>query len=323
LAASNSGERSSAIHTVGGAKKLVMRYQRDQVVGRRLGRDHVAAADVDRRAEEHIELRAVVERQRVQGVVVFGDLGVDHAAHVLPQHRVVREHGALGRRLGAAGVDDLREVVAAQRDLGQRVGAGREFVEAVHAGHWLARVFRGQPEVLLDLGVQRRRRARQLGQPAVGGQGARARVAQDVGHLVGLEHEVDRHHHRAPAGQREAQRGKAVRVARQHGHLVALGHADARQARGQAADQGVELGIGPLRVAADDGGLGGQALRGAAQGVGDGLAADHRVNGSGHGCLLAAGKAFTDSDRGADCMLSHLPAADSLSRRRPTAIMVP
>jgi hypothetical protein len=44
----------------------VPRDQRQQVVRRRLGRDDAGAADVDHRAEEHVELRAVVQRQRVQ-----------------------------------------------------------------------------------------------------------------------------------------------------------------------------------------------------------------------------------------------------------------
>jgi len=106
-------------------------------------------------------------------------------------------------------------------------------------------------------------------------------VAQDVSDLFGLEHEVDRHHDRAPAGQRKAQRGKTVRVARQHRHLVALGHADAGQACGQARDQRIELGIGPGGSPTNDAGLGGQADRGATQGIGNGLAANDRVNGGG------------------------------------------
>jgi hypothetical protein len=82
---SNSGERSSAIHTVGGAKKELMRcfgQQRQQVVGRGLGGDDVGGAHVHAGAEEHVELGAVVQRQRVQRVVL-GDLGVHQAAHVL------------------------------------------------------------------------------------------------------------------------------------------------------------------------------------------------------------------------------------------------
>ncbi len=261
------------------AGDLVLFDQCEQFVGRGLAGDDVAAADVDGRAEEHVELRAVVQRQGVQGAVGLGDLGVDDAAHVLPEHGVVREHGALGARLRAAGVDDLGQIQTAQRHLGQGIGAGGEFVEGVHASHRLARVFAGQPDELLDLRFQRRGFARKPGQAAVGGEGAGAGVAQDVGHLVGLEHEVDRHQHRATAGQRKAQRGKTVRVARQHGHLVAFANADAEQPGGQAADQRVELGVGPLRAAADDGGLVGQAGGGAVQGVGDGLAANHRGNG--------------------------------------------
>jgi hypothetical protein len=70
--------------------------QRQQVFRHRLGRDDVGAADVDRGAEEDVELRAVVERQRVQRQVAALNARVDHAAHVLPQDRVVSEHRALG-----------------------------------------------------------------------------------------------------------------------------------------------------------------------------------------------------------------------------------
>ncbi|MCY1534985.1 hypothetical protein D9M68_703710 [compost metagenome] len=224
----------------------------------------------------------MVQRQRVQRHVGLGDFCVDHAAHVLPQHCVVREHGALGRGLGTAGVDDLCQIETAQGHLGQRVCAGGEVVKAVHGGVGLARVFAGQPDESLHHGVQGSSIARQRGQAAVGGQGPGARVAQDVGNLVGLEHEVDRHQHRAAARQGEAQRCEAVGIARQNGHLVPLIHAQASQTRGQAADQRVELGVGPLGGAADDGGLARQTQGGAVQGVGNGLAAHHRVKGRGH-----------------------------------------
>ena len=228
----------------------------------------------------------MVQRQGVQRAVGLGDLGVDDAADVLPEHRVVREHGAFGHGLGAAGVDDLRQVLALRGDLGQRVGAGGEVVETVHVGGRLARVFAGQPEELFDLRFQRRGLARQPGQATVGGECAGARVAQDVRDLFGLEHEVDRHQHRAATGQREAQRGEAVRVARQHGDLVAFAHADLVQPRGQPCDQGVELRVGPARGAAGDGGLGRQAQGGAVQRVGNRLAAHggrKGRQGSGHG----------------------------------------
>ncbi|MDZ7927334.1 MAG: hypothetical protein U5L46_09710 [Agrobacterium sp.] len=76
------GERSSAIHTVGGAKKLVMpgtsRSGASTLSGTGLAVITLLLADIDGRAEEHVgELGAVVEQQRVQGAVVFGDTGVD------------------------------------------------------------------------------------------------------------------------------------------------------------------------------------------------------------------------------------------------------
>ncbi len=247
-----------------------------------LAGDDVGAAHVDGRAEEHVELGAVVQRQRVQGHVGLGDLGVDDAAHVLPQHRVVREHGALGAGLGAAGVDDLRQVGALQRHLGQRLGAGGQVVEAVHGRVGLGGVFAGQPDEAFNGRLLRGGGAGQFGQAAVGGQGLGAGVAKDVGHLVGLEHEVDGHQHRAPARDGEAQRREAVRVARQHGHAVAFFHAQVGQAGGQARDEGVEIGVGPAGVAAGDGELVGQAQGGSVQCVGDGLAAHHGCDGGGH-----------------------------------------
>jgi hypothetical protein len=261
------------------AGDAVARHQRQQVVRHRFAGDDVGRADVDGRPEEHVELGTVVQRERMQGQVVLGNLGVDDAADVLPQHRVVREHGAFGHRFGAAGVDDLGQVGARQAHFGQGVGAGRQFVEAGHARCGLAGVLGGQPDEVLHRSIQGCGGTRQFSQAAVGGQRAGARMTQDVGHLVGLEHEVDRHQHCAQPRQRKAQGGKPVRVARQHRHAVALAHPTPGQPGGQARDQGVELGKGPGRIATDDGGLGGQTQRGAAQGVRDGLAADRRAHG--------------------------------------------
>ena len=56
-----------------------------------------------------------------------------------------------------------------------------------------------------------------------------------------------------------------------------MGDAALRQSGGQAGDEGVELGIGPARVAAMDGQLVRQADGGAAQQVAQGLAAGETV----------------------------------------------
>ena len=47
------------------------------------------------------------QRQGVQQPVIAGDLGVGENAAVLPQHGGMTEHGTLGRRLRATGVNDL------------------------------------------------------------------------------------------------------------------------------------------------------------------------------------------------------------------------
>jgi hypothetical protein len=280
---SNRGERNSEIQTVGGAKKelILPRDQRQQVVGRRLGGDDAGGAHVDGRAQEHVELRAVIQRQRVQHHVVRRDAGVHGAARVLPQHCVMGQHRALGAGLGAARVDDLGQVHA--RQLGGRhraIGAG-ELLEGRHPGHRLRRLLRGQPHELLHGGVQRRGAAGGLGQAGIGGQRLRlrVRVPQDVSHLFGLEHEVDRHQHRAQAGQRETQCHERVRVAGQHGHPAGVAHAQARQPCRHPVAHRVELGECPTRVAANDGALAGIALGAAMQQVGDRLPADGGVHG--------------------------------------------
>lgn len=87
---------------------------------------------------------------------------------------------------------DLRHVVTAQLHLGQNIGASRQHIKVVHARHRLARVFGGQPDELLHLCVELGGSLRQLGQATVGGQRLGTCMAQDVSHLVCLEHEVDR-----------------------------------------------------------------------------------------------------------------------------------
>ena len=260
---------------------LVGFHQAQQVVGHGLGGDDVAAADKNGGAKKHIELRAVVQRQRMQGQVIGGNFGIDHAADVLPQHGIVGQHGALGRGLGAAGVDNLRQVGAGQGDIGQGIGAGCKVVKTEHARTGLAGIFRGQPDELLHLGVERRGRARQLRQAGVCRQSFGARMAQDVGHLFGLEHEIDGHQHRAQSRQGKTQSRKAVRVARQHGHAIGGVNALLRQACRESRHQGIELGVGPFGGATADGHLGGHSQSGAAQDIGQSLTANDGM----HVCL--------------------------------------
>ena len=60
---------------------------------------------------------------------------------------------------------------------------------------------------------------------------------------------------------------------------LAQAHAALRKAGGETGHQRVEFRVGPDGVAADDGGFFREAQRRAAQGVGDGLAADNGVHG--------------------------------------------
>ena len=259
--------------------------QRQQVVGRRLGRDDVRRPDVERRAEKHVELRAVVKGQRMQDQVVGGDLGVHRATHVLPQDRVVGQHRALGGGLGAAGVHDLREIAALRASRAERPLEGGELVEARHAGHRIGRVLRRQPDEFAHLGIEARGGERRFRQPAVGREHPRPGMAQDVARFLGLEHEIDRHQHRAQLSEREAQRGEGVGIARQHRDAVAVSDAARRESRREPRAHALEFGVGPgCRPACDRGPLR-VARCAAANDVGEGLAADGCVD-RGHGCLL-------------------------------------
>ena len=167
-------------------------------------------------------------------------------------------------------------------DFWQGVGASGQGFQVVHAGHGFARVLRRHPNETLDLGVQGGRSLCQFRQATVRGQGLSARMAQDVGHLVGIEHEVDRHHDRTAPCQCKAQGGKSMRVAGQHRHLVALSHAHLGQPCRQSRDQGIELGIGPGGLATDNACFVRQSNCRAAQGIGNGLAAHYGMNVWGH-----------------------------------------
>ena len=191
--------------------------QRQQVVRRRLGGDDVGAADIDRRAEKGVELRAVIERQGVQGQIVGGNAGVDHAAHVLPDQRVVGEHGALGQRFGAAGVDELRQIAAGELHRRRLGRIGQKLVEGDHAGRRRGLLLRRQPDELAHLGAERGGGARDLGEAGVGREHFGAGVLEDEGRLLRLEHEIDRHQHGAEPRQREPQRREGVGIARQDG----------------------------------------------------------------------------------------------------------
>ena len=69
---------------------------------------------------------------------------------------------------------------------------------------------------------------------AVAGEHARARVVENEGDVVGLQHEIDRHHDRAEPHQRVSQRHEAVRIAGENRDLVAAPDPARGEARGQS-----------------------------------------------------------------------------------------
>ena len=97
----------------------MLRHQRQQIVWRGFGGDDAGGTHINRRAKKHVKLRAVVQRQRVQHHVAMRNAGIDRATGVLRDHRVVCQHRAFGHGLGAAGVNNLCQVRAAQRHLGR------------------------------------------------------------------------------------------------------------------------------------------------------------------------------------------------------------
>ena len=103
-------------------------------------------------------------------------------------------------------------------------------------------------------------------------------MVEDEGDLVRLQHEVDRHHDGAEAHQGVAQRDEAVGIARQHGDPVAPPDSAARESRRQPLARGVEGAIAPARRPAGEAEPAGNALRAAAQRVGERLTTERGVH---------------------------------------------
>src|SRR5258706_11725402 len=87
---------------------MVRRHQAEQIVRRGSAGDDVGRADVYAGTEEDVELRAVIEGQRVKDDVAFRDFGVHQAGDVFGDDGLVSEDRALRPRFGTARVDDLR-----------------------------------------------------------------------------------------------------------------------------------------------------------------------------------------------------------------------
>ncbi len=197
--------------------------ERQDDVGPRLAGDDVGRPEIDRRAEEHVELGAMIERQGMQHDVVCRHLALDDAAHVLPDHRLVGEHRALRQRLGAAGVDDLRQHRARRPRPASRTcrPSGSVRRSPIRPDGRSAGVSPGSQNMVATL-LPRAAAARPVSTksgPTASSDCARA--LQDERDLVGIEHEVDRHQHRADPRERKAHRRERVRVARQDRDPVA------------------------------------------------------------------------------------------------------
>ena len=169
----------------------------------------------------------------------------------------------LGPRFRAAGVDDLRHVEAL-RSFARRLPA--RFHEGVNIRHALDRralLFRRQPQELAHLLRKRGGLARDLRHAAVRGEHARARMVEDEGDVVGLQHEIDWDHDRAEPHQRVSQCHEAMRIAGENGDLVAAPDPARGEARGEPLGDAVKLGVGPARRPAGEAEPAGNAPRAA------------------------------------------------------------
>ena len=258
---SKSGWRSSEIHTVGGQNSLVARSRsivRSSSVRVRAGQDDARRAEVDVDGEEAVQLGAVVHRQRVHLDVVGRHPAVDDAADVLRDQRAAGEHA----RPWAA--TRCREVYIS------RSGSSSA---TITSGGAVVRVLRPVVDVLPAASAPavptgrssrgRRRpcrpRERLLGggcERVLGDDPGGAGVLEDVGDLVGAEHEVDRHQHDAEpgGGERRARRTASSCATAARAGRPCASAAGGERVRGPV-HRGVELGEGQPDLSCDDGEL--------------------------------------------------------------------
>ncbi|MFK4491359.1 hypothetical protein ABIA45_006437 [Bradyrhizobium sp. USDA 336] len=178
--------------------------QRQDVVGGRLAGNYAGGAEIHLRAQEHIQLRAMIQRQSVQELVLHAHAAVDDAADILPHHGFMGQHRTLRQRFRARGVDDLREIAAVDRGIQERAVGMQEIVEAGEVCRRHGRILARQPDHLLDRAILCARRACRTDEIRSGRQQLCAGALQDEIDLVRIEHEVDRHQHRADPRRREA-----------------------------------------------------------------------------------------------------------------------
>ncbi|BBC38713.1 hypothetical protein SGFS_100070 [Streptomyces graminofaciens] len=180
-----------------------------------------------------MQLRAVEERQGVHLDVVPAHLAVDRTGDVLGDQAAGGEHRSLGTGLGAAGVDQLRQVVLRDEDILRRrivvrhpvrdgFPCARRTRPAGRVGH-VGRV--GGDHAAERDGV--RESSVFEGHSGHGQEGVLddesdgARVVENVGGFLAGQHEVDGYGHRAQPGEGEVEDHVGVVVVAEQGYAVA------------------------------------------------------------------------------------------------------
>src|SRR5271154_727872 len=155
-----------------------------------------------------------------------------------------------------------------------------KLIETEHVGLRLARLFGGEPDQMLDDASKLARRARDRRETGIGSQPSRTGMAQDIGDLFRLQHEIDRRQHRADPGKRKAHRSKGVRIARENREPLALANPTLREARGEPLDYSVEFRVRPARLPARDRQFRRQSGGGSAQQIRESLATNDGIHAS-------------------------------------------
>ena len=212
----------------------------------------------------------MIERQRMQELVVGAHPAVDDAAHVLPHHRFMGQHRALRQRFRAAGVDDLREIAAVDGGLEEGAVGVQKIVEGGDARGRRSPDLRpaarsaSRPRSPWPLRPVPPRRSRDPSPAASRRNSSRMKLISS-----GLSMKLIGTSTAPIRAERKAQGGKGVRIAREHRDAIALADAEPEQTAAEPIADRVHLGKGPAHVAADHGQLVRIALRGAAQEIAD------------------------------------------------------
>ena len=190
---------------------------------RRVRRLHqpVLAAEHQPRHQEHMHLRAVIERQRVELPVARREVRCQRRAHVLVDERPVRHDRALRRCGRARRVQELRHVLVVH----VRVERGRRRV-LCHRQHVLVRRAVAQRAGDLELEPRRADLVRKRG---VVEQRAAARLRDQIAQLLAAERVVDRHVDEPGLGRPQPQQRVGVGVPSERCDPVAPGQPQPEQ----------------------------------------------------------------------------------------------